>query len=145
MCIRDRRRVHGLKNNKVDQMAESEDLNTIFNSFIQPYQERIDKLKAEQAEKDNEISNLKNTIYEMSKTVNQLKKEAPCSMNNSKSPSMAKSTLLSKKDEEEKKSFKAPGKKIAEDKKKLDKFQTCLLYTSPSPRDRQKSRMPSSA
>ena len=26
-----------------------------------------------------------------------------------------------------------------------DKVQTCLLYTSPSPRDRQKSRMPSSA
>src|SRR5665213_1884189 len=25
------------------------------------------------------------------------------------------------------------------------KGQTCLLYTSPSPRDRQKSRMPSSA
>ena len=25
------------------------------------------------------------------------------------------------------------------------KFSTCLLYTSPSPRDRQKSRMPSSA
>ena len=24
-------------------------------------------------------------------------------------------------------------------------FATCLLYTSPSPRDRQKSRMPSSA
>ena len=24
-------------------------------------------------------------------------------------------------------------------------FYTCLLYTSPSPRDRQKSRMPSSA
>ena len=24
-------------------------------------------------------------------------------------------------------------------------FVTCLLYTSPSPRDRQKSRMPSSA
>ena len=24
-------------------------------------------------------------------------------------------------------------------------FQSCLLYTSPSPRDRQKSRMPSSA
>ena len=24
-------------------------------------------------------------------------------------------------------------------------FDTCLLYTSPSPRDRQKSRMPSSA
>eukprot|EP01015_Nassula_variabilis_P025341 TRINITY_DN4942_c0_g1_i5.p1 TRINITY_DN4942_c0_g1~~TRINITY_DN4942_c0_g1_i5.p1 ORF type:complete len:231 (-),score=58.05 TRINITY_DN4942_c0_g1_i5:16-708(-) len=27
----------------------------------------------------------------------------------------------------------------------LRAFQTCLLYTSPSPRDRQKSRMPSSA
>ena len=27
----------------------------------------------------------------------------------------------------------------------LDKYVTCLLYTSPSPRDRQKSRMPSSA
>ena len=26
-----------------------------------------------------------------------------------------------------------------------DRERTCLLYTSPSPRDRQKSRMPSSA
>ena len=26
-----------------------------------------------------------------------------------------------------------------------DRYLTCLLYTSPSPRDRQKSRMPSSA
>ena len=26
-----------------------------------------------------------------------------------------------------------------------NRFATCLLYTSPSPRDRQKSRMPSSA
>ena len=31
---------------------------------------------------------------------------------------------------------------LEEDKKKTD---DCLLYTSPSPRDRQKSRMPSSA
>ena len=29
--------------------------------------------------------------------------------------------------------------------KKLIKINYCLLYTSPSPRDRQKSRMPSSA
>ena len=28
---------------------------------------------------------------------------------------------------------------------KCHPFYTCLLYTSPSPRDRQKSRMPSSA
>ena len=28
---------------------------------------------------------------------------------------------------------------------KLIRIYTCLLYTSPSPRDRQKSRMPSSA
>ena len=27
----------------------------------------------------------------------------------------------------------------------IKKFYPCLLYTSPSPRDRQKSRMPSSA
>ena len=27
----------------------------------------------------------------------------------------------------------------------VDKHELCLLYTSPSPRDRQKSRMPSSA
>ena len=27
----------------------------------------------------------------------------------------------------------------------VDKCKVCLLYTSPSPRDRQKSRMPSSA
>ena len=32
------------------------------------------------------------------------------------------------------------------DQAKLDKFyETCLLYTSPSPRDRTRSRMPSSA
>ena len=30
-------------------------------------------------------------------------------------------------------------------KLQLDHIYTCLLYTSPSPRDRQKSRMPSSA
>ena len=29
--------------------------------------------------------------------------------------------------------------------KKLEMVELCLLYTSPSPRDRQKSRMPSSA
>ena len=28
---------------------------------------------------------------------------------------------------------------------KLDGFSTCLLYTSPSPRDKRQSRMPSSA
>ena len=33
----------------------------------------------------------------------------------------------------------------AEDEKFRSVFITCLLYTSPSPRDRQKSRMPSSA
>ena len=27
----------------------------------------------------------------------------------------------------------------------VEQFKNCLLYTSPSPRDRQKSRMPSSA
>ena len=31
------------------------------------------------------------------------------------------------------------------DIKALEPLKTCLLYTSPSPRDRQKSRMPSSA
>ena len=30
-------------------------------------------------------------------------------------------------------------------KEDLDRRNSCLLYTSPSPRDRQKSRMPSSA
>ena len=33
----------------------------------------------------------------------------------------------------------------ADKARKLLKYKTCLLYTSPSPRDRQKSRMPSSA
>ena len=27
----------------------------------------------------------------------------------------------------------------------IDQYQTCLLYTSPSPRDKRQSRMPSSA
>ena len=31
------------------------------------------------------------------------------------------------------------------DHQKIEMIYTCLLYTSPSPRDRQKSRMPSSA
>ena len=38
-------------------------------------------------------------------------------------------------------SSKSVGKKIGFRGKEMD----CLLYTSPSPRDRQKSRMPSSA
>ena len=36
------------------------------------------------------------------------------------------------------------GEKIFTDKT-IDVTYPCLLYTSPSPRDRQKSRMPSSA
>ena len=35
--------------------------------------------------------------------------------------------------------------KDQEKKNQFDDYITCLLYTSPSPRDRQKSRMPSSA
>ena len=31
------------------------------------------------------------------------------------------------------------------DTNRLDKINVCLLYTSPSPRDRTRSRMPSSA
>ena len=40
-----------------------------------------------------------------------------------------------------------PPKKPAKGQKKsiFAGFKLCLLYTSPSPRDRQKSRMPSSA
>ena len=34
---------------------------------------------------------------------------------------------------------------MSEIDKSLARLETCLLYTSPSPRDRQKSRMPSSA
>ena len=34
---------------------------------------------------------------------------------------------------------------VIQAKKSADQFPNCLLYTSPSPRDRQKSRMPSSA
>ena len=37
------------------------------------------------------------------------------------------------------------GVKVLGSDSKLSAYQTCLLYTSPSPRDRQKSRMPSSA
>ena len=42
------------------------------------------------------------------------------------------------------------GKKIPDDMKTIfadftEEVEICLLYTSPSPRDRQKSRMPSSA
>ena len=36
-------------------------------------------------------------------------------------------------------------KKVKKETSASEKSNTCLLYTSPSPRDRQKSRMPSSA
>ena len=36
-------------------------------------------------------------------------------------------------------------KNSGEKKEKTEWHRVCLLYTSPSPRDRQKSRMPSSA
>ena len=35
--------------------------------------------------------------------------------------------------------------RLLEETEELRRMRTCLLYTSPSPRDRQKSRMPSSA
>ena len=34
---------------------------------------------------------------------------------------------------------------LADERRRQARHQDCLLYTSPSPRDRQKSRMPSSA
>ena len=36
-------------------------------------------------------------------------------------------------------------KAVAEKTKKVNAAKSCLLYTSPSPRDRTRSRMPSSA
>ena len=36
-------------------------------------------------------------------------------------------------------------KEVQREKKKADLYQACLLYTSPSPRDSRRSRMPSSA
>ena len=36
-------------------------------------------------------------------------------------------------------------KQMQDELAKIRQTETCLLYTSPSPRDRQKSRMPSSA
>ena len=41
--------------------------------------------------------------------------------------------------------FERLAKKITELEERLEKDKNCLLYTSPSPRDRQKTRMPSSA
>ena len=66
--------------------------------------------------------------------------------------------MLEIKEEELKKVIPSEGPSIDEVKKYLEKYNdeyivikcggsvlVCLLYTSPSPRDRQKSRMPSSA
>ena len=40
---------------------------------------------------------------------------------------------------------KSPMRKVGQPDNRSSHFYFCLLYTSPSPRDRQKSRMPSSA
>ena len=44
-----------------------------------------------------------------------------------------------------KKAFQAMGAELKESYSTMGRYDICLLYTSPSPRDRQKSRMPSSA
>ena len=41
--------------------------------------------------------------------------------------------------------FRTSHADVAASGRRMDDAETCLLYTSPSPRDRQKSRMPSSA
>ena len=41
--------------------------------------------------------------------------------------------------------FEDRKQQLIENDKKLDESEPCLLYTSPSPRDRTRSRMPSSA
>ena len=40
---------------------------------------------------------------------------------------------------------KAPGRNNHNAPKLIEKYNDCLLYTSPSPRDKRQSRMPSSA
>ena len=58
----------------------------------------------------------------------------------------ADQTVTSKKDEKPEKSDRNPEISTqAEFAGDADQVVACLLYTSPSPRDRQKSRMPSSA
>ena len=37
------------------------------------------------------------------------------------------------------------GNTVSQNQAELDEVRNCLLYTSPSPRDRTRSRMPSSA
>ena len=46
---------------------------------------------------------------------------------------------------EDKPNYKFVKGDIADRKFIFDLFETCLLYTSPSPRDKRQSRMPSSA
>ena len=52
---------------------------------------------------------------------------------------------LNKEELEKIKSYFATGKNVSDEVINLNKFKTCLLYTSPSPRDPKTSRMPSSA
>ena len=46
---------------------------------------------------------------------------------------------------DDQKQAQAKMRQLDEVKAQLEQLNHCLLYTSPSPRDRQKSRMPSSA
>ena len=58
----------------------------------------------------------------------------------------AEKGALDKANEERKAAERSQGKQqIAESLSHLDKKKSCLLYTSPSPRDKRQSRMPSSA
>ena len=59
--------------------------------------------------------------------------------------SASRDTGLSPFDKEMDKLVEWHEREIVRNIRVYDSAMTCLLYTSPSPRDRQKSRMPSSA
>eukprot|EP01015_Nassula_variabilis_P014679 TRINITY_DN22167_c0_g1_i1.p3 TRINITY_DN22167_c0_g1~~TRINITY_DN22167_c0_g1_i1.p3 ORF type:complete len:134 (+),score=18.70 TRINITY_DN22167_c0_g1_i1:61-462(+) len=133
MCIRDRstwEKDNGV-NTEDDQNMEDDDESDIPQPILHQNkfqrQNKTDRFKntsGQDADQDSDYSNSRSDLR-MSQSL--------------------KRKRSSESDEKSKKNTRSQSQQNSGQARSFDQQNPCLLYTSPSPRDRQKSRMPSSA
>ena len=99
---------------------------------------RSEKLKSELEVVEDLIKTKKNAIEEHKEVIKKYTKQQESVRNNREFNSLTKEVEFQELE------IQLAEKQIKEMKASIE-HKNCLLYTSPSPRDRQKSRMPSSA
>eukprot|EP01015_Nassula_variabilis_P003484 TRINITY_DN1232_c0_g1_i10.p1 TRINITY_DN1232_c0_g1~~TRINITY_DN1232_c0_g1_i10.p1 ORF type:complete len:135 (+),score=45.14 TRINITY_DN1232_c0_g1_i10:67-471(+) len=134
MCIRDRRRVHGevLKHQRnLDQIKHQTSSGKVENFRI--HRKKINSVKRSNELDENEVGEQNKDEGKITNIEGQLQyKDEPEEVNYEGKLQVCEEVIQ-------------PEEAIIEICKDEPDCYTCLLYTSPSPRDRQKSRMPSSA